>query len=151
MGTTMTVAANLGAELFLGHVGDSRAYLCRGDHLHRLTRDHTCAQALADAGLIPQEAVPGHRLRHALTRSLGDSPGQVEADIERIELLDGDQVLLCTDGLTEMVDDPGLAVLLRSGGTAQDTCQALVEAALDRGGRDNVTVALARYRFPQGG
>jgi len=152
MGTTMTVVVSLGAELFLGHVGDSRAYLYRRDHLQRLTRDHTRAQELADAGQIAQDAVPGHHLRHILTRLLGGaSPGRAEADIEHLELRDGDQVLLCTDGLTEMVDDPGLAVLLRSGGTAQDTCQALVEAALERGGRDNVTVALARYRFPQGG
>jgi protein phosphatase len=148
MGTTMTVAASLGAELFLGHVGDSRAYLCRGDNLHRLTRDHTCAQALADAGLIAQEEVGTHQLRHVLTRALGAGPGQAEADIERIDLLDGDQVLLCTDGLTEMVDDVTLALILHSGGTAQEACQALVEAALDRGGRDNVTVVLARYGFP---
>jgi protein phosphatase len=149
MGTTMSVAASLGDWLLLGHVGDSRIYLFRGDHLYRLTRDHTCAQALADAGLIPQEAVPRHRLRHVLTRALGASPGQVEADVERIDLYDGDQVLLCTDGLTEMVDDAGIAALLRGGGTAQETCQALVGAALERGGRDNVTVVLARYRFPQ--
>jgi protein phosphatase len=148
MGTTMTVAASVGRWLFLGHVGDSRAYLCRGDHLYRLTRDHTWSQALADAGLLPQEDVPKHRLRHLLTRSLGASPGRVEADVECIDLLDGDQVLLCTDGLTDMVEDLTLAILLRSGGTAQDACQALVETALDHGGKDNVTVALARYHFP---
>jgi protein phosphatase len=148
MGTTMSVAASLGDWLLLGHVGDSRIYLCRGDHLYRLTRDHTCAQALADAGLIPQAAVPRHRLRHVLTRALGATPGRVEADVERIDLYDGDQVLLCTDGLTEMVDDASIAVILGGGGTAQETCQALVGAALERGGRDNVTVALARYRFP---
>jgi protein phosphatase len=151
MGTTMTVAASLGDELLLGHVGDSRAYLFRGGQLYRLTRDHTCAQALADAGLIPQEAVPRHRLRNVLTRALGGaSPGRVEADVERIDLLDGDQVLLCTDGLTEMVADATLEIFLRHSGTAQETCQALVQAALQRGGKDNVTVVLARYRFPQG-
>ncbi len=150
MGTTMTVAASLGDFLLLGHVGDSRVYLFRGGQLYRLTRDHTHAQALADAGLIPPEAIPRHHLRHVLTRALGASVGQVEADVERIDLLDGDQVLLCTDGLTEMVDDATLVMLLQSGGTAQETCQALVEAALDCGGKDNVTVVLARYRFPQG-
>jgi PPM family protein phosphatase len=151
MGTTMTVAASLGDELFLGHIGDSRAYLCRGDRLHRLTRDHTSAQALADAGLIAQEEVGKHRLRHVLTRALGGSgaKGEAEADIERIGLSDGDQILLCTDGLTEMVNDATIAVILLCGGTSQEACQILVDAALERGGKDNVTVVLARYHFPQ--
>src|SRR5207244_12785033 len=136
-------------ELFRGHGGDSRAYLCRGERLPRLTRDHTSAQALADAGLIAQEEVGTHRLRHVLTRALGASTDQAEADIERIGLADGDQILLCTDGLTEMVNDATIAVTLLGAGTAQQACQTLVEAALERGGKDNVTVVLARYRFPQ--
>jgi protein phosphatase len=149
MGTTMTVAASLGDELFLGHVGDSRAYLCRAGRLHRLTHDHTSAQALADAGMIAQEEVRTHRLRHVLTRALGASTEETEADIERIGLADGDRILLCTDGLTEMVNDATIALLLRGAGTSQEACQTLVEAALERGGKDNVTVVLARYYFPQ--
>jgi protein phosphatase len=149
MGTTMTVVTSLGDELFLCHVGDSRAYLCRGDQLHRLTRDHTSAQAMADAGLITQEEVGTHRMRHVLTRALGGGAEHAEADIERIGLTDGDRILLCTDGLTEMVDDAIIAGILRGAGTSQEACQALVETALDRGGKDNVTVVLARYHFLQ--
>ncbi len=149
MSTTMTVACSLSNDLFLGHVGDSRAYLVRGDKIHQLTRDHTGAQALAAMGIIQPEQVKTHRLRHVLTRVLGAGSGRVEADVQRLSLSDGDQVLLCTDGLTEMVDTAAIAEALRGGGTAAEACQALVELALKNGGKDNVTVALARYRFGQ--
>ena len=98
--------------------------------------------------LIPQAAVPRHRLRHVLTRALGATPGKVEADVERIDLFDGDQVLLCTDGLTEMLSDADIAAVLRLPGPATDICRALVDRALVAGGKDNVTVVLARYQIP---
>src|SRR5262249_9707418 len=129
-----------------GHVGDSRAYLLRGDDLHRLTHDHTLAQALADIGVISADEVVTHRFRHVLTRHLG-GPKPVKADVQQARLADGDQVLLCTDGLTLMLDDAAIARILREANSAQEACQALIDAALKEGGRDNVTVALARYRF----
>jgi protein phosphatase len=147
MGTTLTVAHNRGRDLFVGHVGDSRAYLCRGGDLIRLTRDHTYAQHLADRGIIPQEEVTSHRLRHVLTRALGEFEHTVEADVQQVRLDDGDQVLVCTDGLTDMVDDADIEAALRAAGTAGDACRALVDMALANGGKDNVTVVLARYRF----
>jgi protein phosphatase len=148
MGTTMTLGYSLGADLFLGHVGDSRAYLRRGGDLHQLTRDHTMAQALADAGLVPPEEVGRHRLRHVLTRALGGSGPDVLADVNRTRLRDGDDLLLCTDGLTEMVEDAAIGAVLGRAATAQAACQELVELALRGGGKDNVTVVVARYRFP---
>jgi protein phosphatase len=151
MGTTLTLAYSLGNELFLAHVGDSRAYFYHGGRLHQLTRDHTYAQALVDTGIIRPEEAATHRLRHVLTRALGAVGEPVKADIHRARLSDGDQVLLCTDGLTEMLEAGAIADILRGGGTSQDTCRALVDAALDRGGRDNVTVILARYRFVREG
>jgi PPM family protein phosphatase len=147
MGTTMTLAFSLGRELFLGHVGDSRAYLRRGDALVQLTRDHTFAQALADIGVIRADEVTTHHLRHALTRALGGRGGPVKADVQRLRLRDGDQVLLCSDGLTDMVEDAAIGAVLGGAGTAADACQALLERALATGGKDNVTVVLARYRF----
>jgi protein phosphatase len=147
MGTTLTVAHNRGRDLFVGHVGDSRAYLGRGGDLVRLTRDHTHAQHLADIGVITQEQVAAHRLRHVLTRALGEFGCKVDADVQQVRLDDGDQVLLCTDGLTDMVDDAGIGAALRTAGTAADACRALVDLALANGGKDNVTVVLARYRF----
>ena len=146
LGTTMTVAYSLGSDLFVGHVGDSRAYLLRGTELHRLTQDHTYAQILADLGAIPAHEVVKHQFRHVLTRYLG-APKPVKADVNRLPLVDGDQVLLCTDGLTGIVDDTATAAILREAKSAAEACQALITTALKQGGTDNVTVALARYRF----
>jgi protein phosphatase len=148
MGTTLTVACSLGPHLLLYHVGDSRAYLFRDGRLHRLTRDHTLAQDLADAGLINPAAVPGHRLRHVLTRVVGKGCGAAEADVECFPLADGDQILLCTDGLNEMVGDDQIAAALLPERPADVACQALVDLALNAGGKDNVTVVLARYSIP---
>ncbi len=87
-------------------------------------------------------------MRHVLIRSLGGGEHNLEGDFQRFWLADGDQLLLCTDGLTNMVDDAAIASLLAGAATSEEACQALVAAALDKGGKDNVTVALARYRFP---
>src|SRR5262249_28186218 len=88
-----------------------------------------------------------HGLRHILTRALGGRGEPVQADVQHARLKDGDQVLLCTDGLTEMVDDGAIASILREAPTADDACEALVERALKGGGTDNVTVVLARSSF----
>src|SRR5262249_8092997 len=136
-----------GRDLFVGHAGDSRAYLYRGGDLIQLTRDHTYAQALADMDLIPQEQVMVHHLRHVLTRALGELGHNVEADVHRVRLTDGDQVLLSAAGRREMVAAAGSGGVLRQAATAADACRALVDLALANGGKDNVTVVLARYRF----
>jgi protein phosphatase len=148
MGTTMTVAGSLGADLFVAHVGDSRAYLFRQGQLHRLTRDHTVAQSLADMGAIRPEEAAAHPLRHVLTDALGTRGAEGVADLRTLKLADGDQLLLCTDGLTEMVPEAAIAGALGKPGPAADTCTVLVDLALEGGGTDNVTVALARYRIP---
>jgi PPM family protein phosphatase len=148
MGTTMTVTYSLSWDLFVGHVGDSRAYLFREGRLRRLTRDHTLAQEMADAGVIAAAQVATHRLRHVLTRSLGGSSVGVSADVRRVALAPGDAVLLCSDGLTGMVPEPDIAGVLARGGPPQEACQALVDLALAAGGKDNVTVVLGRYSAP---
>jgi protein phosphatase len=149
MGTTMTLAASLGASAVIGHIGDSRVYLFRDGKLHQLTRDHTWLQMLMDLGQVSAEEASLHPMRHVLLRSLGGREHNVEGDFQRAWLADGDQLLLCTDGLTNMVDDAAIASLLSGAATSKEACQALVDAALDKGGKDNVTVVLARYRFPQ--
>jgi serine/threonine protein phosphatase PrpC len=148
-GTTMTMAVSLGRDLFVVHIGDSRAYLLRQRKLHQLTRDHTLAQALAEHGTIIQKDVATHRLRHVLTKSLGAKGGHVEPEIEEVVLEDGDLLLLCTDGLTEMVEERKIAQALLDEETAEKACQRLVEEALSAGGKDNVTVVVARYALPQ--
>jgi protein phosphatase len=150
MGTTMTAAYTLGDDLFVAHVGDSRAYLFRDSKLQLLTRDQTQAQQLADIGVIPQKEVARHRLRHVLTSALGGVNDEVKAEIQRLKLADGDRLLLCTDGLTEMVDDAGIADVLRTETRSDDACRVLVERANANGGKDNVTVVLASYRMPDG-
>ena len=151
MGTTMTVACSLGEDLLLTHVGDSRAYLFRGGELRRLTKDQTLAQDLADRGYMPPEAVASHPLRHSLTSALSADRSPARIDFDQVRLEDGDVILLCTDGLTEMVPDAALAEALRRAGPVGDACQTLVDQALAAGGKDNVTVILGRYRLPDEG
>jgi protein phosphatase len=144
MGTTLTVASSIGAEVFIVHVGDSRAYLFHEGELEQLTTDHTLAQHMVDAGLLGAEEAKSHRLRHVLTNVVGGVPG-VKGEVQKLLLVDGDRLLLCTDGLTEAVDDDHIAKLLGSHPQPEDACRALVEAALERGGKDNVTVVVAAY------
>ncbi len=149
MATTMTVACTLGPELLTAHVGDSRAYvLRRSGRLERLTRDQTMAQSLADAGAITQEEVARHPSRHVLTSALATRGAFVQVELKRSRLENGDQLLLCSDGLTEMVPDESIAKILGRARTSAEACRHLVEVALEEGGKDNVTVVLARYRIP---
>jgi protein phosphatase len=145
--TTLTLAASLGRYLFVGHVGDSRAYLLREGKLHRLTRDHTLAQTMAQLGLIDQEQVATHHLRHVVLKVLGDQSRRAEPDVHQHALDDGDRLLLCTDGLTEMVAENHIAEILQTRESVHVVCQNLIDAALKAGGKDNVTVAFARYQF----
>ena len=148
MGTTMTVSYSVGADLFVGHIGDSRAYLVRGGKLQQLTLDQTLAQRLIDKHGMRREETATLKLRHILTAALGAAT-EANAVVRRFELIDQDQVLLCTDGLTEMVDEDAIMKVLARAASSKDACRELVDLALERGGEDNVTVALARYRFPQ--
>ena len=148
MGTTMTAAYSIGTDLFVCHVGDSRAYLLRNDTLQRLTKDQTQAQQLADAGIIQQEEVAHHRLRNVLTNALGAGVKEVDTKIDQLRLQDGDTLLLCTDGLTDMIEDDAIGKILKDERPAREICRSLVDSALANGGRDNVTVVVARYYIP---
>jgi len=150
MGTTMTLAVSIGRDLILTHIGDSRVYLLHRNQLHQLTRDQTLAQSLADQGVISQEDTATHKFRHVLTSALGGGKDRIAPEVRHLTLHNEDQVMLCTDGLTEFVTDATIAAILRGAGSAQEACSALVELALRNGGKDNVTVVLARYRMPQG-
>jgi protein phosphatase len=149
MGTTLTAAFSMGVDLFIIHLGDSRAYLYRNRELRRLTRDHTMAQAMADAGYIAPEDVRRHARRNTLTNYLGTHHGKVKADLRWLRLTDGDRLLLCTDGLSDMVDDQSIARILHEHDRPADAAQALLDEALEQGGKDNVTVIVARYEIPR--
>ena len=146
MGTTLTVAGALGSDLIIGHVGDSRAYLLHEDKLQQLTTDHTLAQALIDAGVARPDDPASRSMRHVLTAAVGSLGEQVDPQVQRFKLGGGDKLLLCTDGLTEMVEDGIIAHVLRDANSAQSACQELVDLALSGGGTDNVTVVLAHFR-----
>jgi len=145
MGTTLTVACTLGSDLILGHVGDSRAYLLRGTTLTQLTTDHTLAQTLIDAGIAAREDPAPRSMRHVLTAALGSLGERVEPQVQHLKLRQGDQLLLCTDGLTEMVEDITVARTLCEAKTAQAACENLVDLSLVAGGADNVTVVVHRF------
>jgi PPM family protein phosphatase len=151
MGTTLTLAYSFCSDLFIAHVGDSRAYLFREGRLQQLTHDHTVAQVLADRGDIPQEAVATHRYRHILTSSLGGQKVPVVTELEQFQLADLDRLLLCSDGLTDMVDDNVIQSVLSEIESPQEAAARLLELALDAGGKDNITIVLARYSFSEDG
>ena len=146
MGTTLTVAGTLGNDLVLGHVGDSRAYLLRGSIFRQLTRDHTLAQALIDAGVANSDDPAPRSMRHVLTAAIGSLDERIEPQVQRFRLCTEDQLLLCTDGLTEMVDDELIAQTLHEATSAQAACDDLIDLALGGGGSDNVTVVIARFK-----
>lgn len=126
--------------LRMGHIGDSRAYLLRNGELKQLTTDHTFVADLVAGGYISEEDARIHPRRHIVTQSIG----MHEVEIDRIEeqLEPGDRVLLCTDGLTGMVDDATVGRLLVESHSPSEAAWALIDAANAAGGHDNTTVAV---------
>jgi len=148
MGTTFTGAYAVGHDLFVMHVGDSKAYLLRDGALQKITRDHTLAQEYADLGMISQDEVDNHRLHHVLTRAVGTQEETPQGDFHQLEVLPGDRLLVCSDGLTDMASASEIQEVLARHPTSEAACRALVDLALERGGRDNVTVIVAAFSAP---
>lgn len=148
MGTTMTMAYSIGFDLFVAHIGDSRAYLYRDGRLRQITRDQTLAQLLVDRSELTPEQAATHRLRHVLTQVLGGQSEQLRVEVEQLALAHDDWILLCSDGLSDMVPDQEIGRLIGRAPTAAACCQALIDRALELGGRDNVTAAVAHYSLP---
>ena len=144
MGSTAVVAALRQGRLFVAHVGDSRAYLLREGELSQLTEDHTLAQGLAGAGVIKPSQVATHPLRGRLTQWMGQAKPQPGTSDR--ELRPGDRILLSSDGLYNEVKEPGIVELLQPSSSPEASCRALVQTALDNGGRDNVTVVVIDYK-----
>ncbi len=146
IGTTVVLAylpPSPSKDIYIAHAGDSRAYLLRNTSLTPLTRDHTLLEDHIQSGLLPPTTPSNHKFGHVLTKAVGIEP-KIEADCSRHILEDMDKILLCTDGLMKMLDDQMiLDICLNSRShTSQALCQDLIEAALQHGGRDNVTVVL---------
>lgn len=143
MGTTVTAALIGDSEVTLAHVGDSRAYLIRGGNINRLTQDHTLVDELVRQGSLTEAEAAVHPQRSIITRALGPEPS-VEVDVESHPLEVDDVLLLCSDGLTGMVGDQEMLGIIEGSKTLAAASKALVEAANAAGGRDNITVLLAR-------
>ena len=148
MGTTLLVAVFQPQRLVLGHVGDSRAYRWRRGELTQITRDHSLLQQQLDAGLItPQQAAVSIH-RNLVTRALGVQDS-VHIEVHTHPVEPGDCYLLCSDGLSDMVDDASLRAIFRRRLTLDDKAQALVDCANARGGRDNIAVVLVQATRPR--
>jgi serine/threonine protein phosphatase PrpC len=145
MGTTLTMAFFSGRRLFVIHAGDSRCYLLRGGVLERLTEDHTVVAGMVDRGEISPEQARQHPRRHIVTNVLGGGHAGVRVDVHREDLEPGDVLLLCSDGLTDMVDDGGIAAALAEEAGPEAACGRLIDRANEAGGRDNVTAVVARF------
>lgn len=140
-GATLVLALVRSGQALLAYMGDSRIYLHRAGQLVQLTRDHSVVQHMLDTGwLTPDEAVAAPS-NGGPTRFIG-MPGQARADVLLLPLEAGDRLLLCSDGLTEMLEDDDIQAILRHRGDLPALCQHLVDAANVAGGRDNVTVLL---------
>jgi PPM family protein phosphatase len=143
MGTTLTLAKLHGDEVSLAHVGDSRAYRLRDGELEQLTRDHSLVAELERSGQITPEAAEHHPQRSIITRALGPEP-DVEVDTYTLAGRPGDLFLICSDGLTSMISDDEVGLILRSAGSLDEAADELVRAANQSGGKDNITVILFR-------
>ena len=148
MCTTMTAAVSHGDDLIIGHIGDSRAYLLHRGKLVRLTRDHTLGARLVEDGTHKPNDRLVRELRNVLMQALGSKETECVPDVHDYLLENDDQVLLCTDGLTDMVEDTMIEQVLNEAPSSRAACKSLVDLALSNGGRDNITVIVARYSIP---
>ena len=143
MGTTLVVGVFHGAHLILGHIGDSRCYRLRNGELIQITKDHSLLQEQIDAGLITQEQAASSSIKNLVTRALGVEDA-VMLELNEHEVEAGDWYLMCSDGLSDMVDDAEIASILGGAMPIENKADGLVAIANEHGGRDNISVLLVQ-------
>lgn len=141
MGSTLVCALLLGDKALIAHLGDSRVYLLREGSIQQLTTDHSVVQQLVEIGKITPEMARDHPQRNVIYRSLGEKP-EVEVDVSMHRLQPEDMLLLCSDGLNNMLDDQKLQILIRESSSPQIACDYLIDAANLAGGEDNISIIL---------
>jgi protein phosphatase len=146
MGTTLTFAYVLWPRLYVVHAGDSRCYLLRGGRLEQITRDHTIAQQMVERGALAPEDAEGSRWSHVLWNCIGGGSHELNPDVYKADLDVGDSLLLCSDGLSKVVDAKAIREVLSRPESAEAACHELVRMANAEGGPDNITVVVAHFR-----
>ncbi len=141
MGTTEVIAVYNKGRVYFGNVGDSRGYLITPEKIVQLTRDHSVVQDLKEQGLITEEEAKVHPYRNVITRCLG-MQAEVEVDTFSLDLSVGDKIIMCTDGLTNLVTNEEIKDMVSSSDDLEAICKKLVDTANERGGHDNITVVL---------
>lgn len=144
MGTTMVVATCLGRYLQVANVGDSRLYIIN-DEIRQITRDHSLVEEMVRMGGLNREAARNHPDKNIITRAIG-ARDTIEIDFFNEELKSGDIVLMCSDGLTNMLEDEEIGRILKGEGTIEERAGKLIEAANNNGGKDNIAVILIESR-----
>lgn len=144
MGTTITLGYIKDAKLYVGHVGDSRAYIIRNEELKQITDDHSLVNELLKNGDISIEEAMKHPQKNVITRAVGTNE-DICIDINSFELKENDIILFCSDGLTNMIEEHELKDLFIGIKDVQEACDSAVSLAKDKGGRDNITVIGIRF------
>lgn len=144
MGATMVVVVINPKEAYLANVGDSRAYACRGEELLQITKDHSVVEEMVENGSLTREEAKRHPQRNIITRAIGTDP-TVEPDIFEYDYQAGDCLLLCSDGLSGMVEEEEMQEILVKSKDAKETVSLLIDAARGYGGSDNITAICIRF------
>lgn len=143
MGTTLIVAVMREDNLYIGHVGDSRLYLITGDHIERITTDHSFIEELIKNGSLKREEAENHPKKNLITRAIGCS-SDLEVDTYECGLNKNDILVLCTDGLTNMLDEEEIKNVVLGSESLESACDELIRRANEKGGEDNITVIVAK-------
>lgn len=143
MGTTAVVCAFADGEGFIANIGDSRAYACRNNEIYQITVDHSVVEEMVECGTITKEEARIHPQKNIITRAVG-SDETTKADIFEYEYKPGDSIIMCSDGLSGMVEDNVILSVVRQGGSSKETAEKLMELAKENGGLDNITVIVIR-------
>lgn len=144
LGATFTAVAAIGADIYFGQVGDSRAYMIRKNHIARITKDQSLVQQLIDAGQITEEEAETHSYRNVILQALG-AHSSVNVEVSYLTLCDQDTLVICSDGLSGKVHQDEILQIIQESQDFKSACQRLINLANDRGGEDNITVVIAQF------